>query len=162
MAKFGKKGKKEAPGITTASLPDIVFMLLCFFMVVTKMRDAELKVKISVPTATELQKLEKKSLVSHIYIGQPVPSYAEVYGSAPRVQLNDAFVYPPASLEADLREFIQNEKDKLDPRQHPAMTAALKIDGKVKMGIVTDVKRNLRKINFRKVSYLANDGSKTE
>lgn len=154
MAKFGKKEKKEAPGITTASLPDIVFMLLCFFMVVTKMRDAELKVKISVPVATELQKLEKKSLVSHIYIGQPI---AIGGGTAPRVQLNDALV-SPTNLDAEIAGFIENEREKVDDRQHAAMTAALKVDGDVKMGIVTDVKSALRKINFRKVSYLANEG----
>lgn len=146
-----KKKKKEAPAITTASLPDIVFMLLCFFMVVTKMRDSEVKVRTLVPQATELQKLEKKSLVSHIYIGQPSMQYQAQYGSAPRIQLNDQF-----ADATRIPEFIQGEKDKVEPRQHSQMTAALKVDKDVKMGIVTEVKMALRKIDFRKVSYLAN------
>lgn len=146
-----KKKKKDPPGITTASLPDIVFMLLCFFMVVTKMRDAEIKVRTFVPQATELQKLEKKSLVSHIYIGQPSQQYQSQFGTAPRIQLNDQFADPTR-----IPEFIQKEKEKVDPRQHQAMTAALKVDKEVKMGIVTEVKTELRKLNFRKVSYLAN------
>lgn len=153
MAKFSKKNKKDAPAITTASLPDIVFMLLFFFMVVTKMRDSELKVKIQVPTATELQKLEKKSLVSHIFIGSPTEKYARIYGTAPRIQLNDQFATPE-----DIPQFISNEKDKVpNPKLHRAMTAAMRVDEGVRMGIVTDVKTELRKIDFRKVSYLAAD-----
>lgn len=153
MARIKKKGKKEAPGITTASLPDIVFMLLCFFMVVTKMRDSELMVKITVPAATQLQKLEKKSLVSHIFIGPPTQKYAAKLGTAPRVQLNDQFAPPEA-----IPEFIANEKKKVkNPKLHKKMTAALRVHKEVKMGIVTDVKTELRKIDFRKVSYLATD-----
>jgi biopolymer transport protein ExbD len=153
MSKFKKKGKKDAPGITTASLPDIVFMLLFFFMVVTKMRDSEVMVQIQVPNATELQKLEKKSLVTHIYIGSPVAKYAPVMGTAPRIQLNDQFAEPSA-----IPLFIANEKEKVVPAKlRDKMTAALRIDKGVKMGIVTDVKTELRKIDFRKVSYLATD-----
>ncbi|MGH1337475.1 MAG: ExbD/TolR family protein [Aureispira sp.] len=153
MSKFKKKGKKDAPGITTASLPDIVFMLLFFFMVVTKMRDSEVMVQIQVPSATELQKLEKKSLVTHIYIGTPVAKYASVMGTAPRIQLNDQFAEPSA-----IPVFIANEKEKVVPAKlRDKMTAALRIDRDVKMGIVTDVKTELRKIDFRKVSYLATD-----
>jgi len=153
MSKFKKKGSKDAPGITTASLPDIVFMLLCFFMVVTKMRDSEMKVQVRVPAATELQKLEKKSLVSHIFIGKPTAKYAAVLGTAPRIQLNDAFATPD-----DIPTFIENEKEKVvNPKLHKAMTAAIRTDKEVRMGIVTDVKTALRKIDFRKVSYLASD-----
>ncbi|MFK7797345.1 MAG: ExbD/TolR family protein [Aureispira sp.] len=153
MSKFKKKGKKDAPGITTASLPDIVFMLLFFFMVVTKMRDSEVMLQIQVPNATELQKLEKKSLVTHIYIGSPVAKYAAVMGTAPRIQLNDQFAEPSA-----IPLFIANEKEKVVPAKlRDKMTAALRIDKGVKMGIVTDVKTELRKIDFRKVSYLATD-----
>ena len=153
MSKFKKKGKKSAPGITTASLPDIVFMLLFFFMVVTKMRDNEIMVQIQVPAATELQKLEKKSLVTHIYVGQPLDKYVPVMGSAPRIQLNDQFAEPSA-----IPLFIANEKEKVVPAKlRNRMTAALRVDKGVKMGIVTDVKTELRKIDFRKVSYLASD-----
>lgn len=153
MSKFKKKGKKNAPGITTASLPDIVFMLLFFFMVVTKMRDSEILVKIQVPAATELQKLEKKSLVSHIYIGSPMPKYQAVWGSAPRIQLNDQF--------AEVKQvpvFVANERTKVShERLRDQMTCAMRIDKEVKMGIITEVKTELRKVNFRKVSYLASD-----
>jgi biopolymer transport protein ExbD len=153
MSKFKKKGKKGAPAITTASLPDIVFMLLFFFMVVTKMRDSEVMVKIQVPNASELQKLEKKSLVTHIYIGSPVEKYARKVGTAPRIQLNDQF-----AEATEIPLFIANEKTKVvRAKDRDKMTCAMRVDKGVKMGIVTDVKTELRKIDFRKVSYLATD-----
>jgi biopolymer transport protein ExbD len=91
MAKFTRKGKGGTPGISTASLPDIVFMLLFFFMVSTTMREVELKINVSVPSATEVTKLENKSLVSYIYVGQPLKSYRDKFGTEPRIQLNDKF-----------------------------------------------------------------------
>ena len=70
MAKFERKGKdKGTPAINTASLPDIVFMLLFFFMVATTMKETDRMVKLDLPSATETIKLEKKSLVSNIYVG---------------------------------------------------------------------------------------------
>ena len=66
MAKFRKKGGRKVSGLSTASLPDIVFMLLFFFMSVTSMKETDYKVKIKLPAATEVKKLEKKSLVSYI------------------------------------------------------------------------------------------------
>ena len=72
MAVIKKKGNKSLPPISTASLPDVIFMILFFFMVSTTMRDQELHVKYQVPEATEVQKLEKKSLVSYIHIGEPI------------------------------------------------------------------------------------------
>ena len=96
MSKFTKKRGKTAPTVSTASLPDIVFMLLFFFMVVTVLRDSELMVKVQTPFATELTKLEEKSLVNYLYVGKPLKKYAQVYGTKPRLQLGDKF--------ADMRE----------------------------------------------------------
>lgn len=145
-----KKKKKEAPAITTASLPDIVFMLLCFFMVVTKMRDADVKVRTTTPTATELQKLEDKTLVNHIYIGEPAQQYQSTFGTAPRIQLDDQFATPQ-----DIARWIANRRSKTPEGYHSRMIAALKVDGEVKMGILNEVKTELRKHNMRKVSYIS-------
>ena len=79
MSKFRKKGGKSTPAISTASLPDIIFMLLFFFMVVTVMRESELKVQVQVPQATELTKLEQKSLVNYIYIGKPTKKLSLIH-----------------------------------------------------------------------------------
>ena len=93
MSKFSKKRGKAAPEVSTASLPDIIFMLLFFFMVVTVLRDAELKVKVSTPYASELTKLEEKSLVNYLYVGKPLQKYTNVYGTKPRLQLGDKICY---------------------------------------------------------------------
>ncbi|HRK26445.1 MAG TPA: biopolymer transporter ExbD [Chitinophagales bacterium] len=145
-----KKGTKATPAISTASLPDIVFMLLFFFMVSTTMRDSEIMVQIRPVKATELTKLEKKSLVSYIYIGPPNQQYREKFGTAPRIQLNDAF-----STDKDIRLFVENERAKLDEKLASQMTVSLKVDKDVKMGIITDVKQELRKANALKLNYSA-------
>ena len=99
MGKFRKEGKKEVPQVSTSSLPDIVYMLIFFFMITTTMRDVELKVKNAMPKATEIQKLEHKSLVSSIYIGPPRDANL---GTEARIQLDCSFARP-----ADIAGLIQ-------------------------------------------------------
>ncbi len=146
VGKFKKKGKGSLPAISTASLPDIVFMLLFFFMVTTVMKQDDLKVSIQAPKADQVSKLENKSLVSYIYIGKP--SKAAVYGTADRIQLNDAFAQPE-----QIREFIAAERESIDESMQNKMTVSLKVDGKTEMGIVTDVKQELRKASALKINY---------
>jgi biopolymer transport protein ExbD len=155
MSHFRKKGTKGAPGINTASLPDIVFMLLFFFMVTTTVRDASLKVRLITPQATEIQKLEKKSLVSYIYIGPPIKSMQPKFGTEPRIQLNDSY----ATLN-DIPLFIEMERKAHDEKEIPYLTTSLKIDKDTKMGIVSDVKQELRKMNALKINYSTKTGGK--
>lgn len=91
MAKFTKKKDGDLPAVSTASLPDIVFMLLFFFMTVTTMKDSSLLVENTLPNATEIKKLEKKDRVIYIYVGKPTQEYQSVFGTEPRIQLNDKF-----------------------------------------------------------------------
>jgi biopolymer transport protein ExbD len=150
MSKFSKKRGKADPSISTASLPDIIFMLLFFFMVVTKMRDAELKVAVVTPFASELTKLEEKSLVNTIYIGRPVDKYQAIYGSKPRIQLGDKFADP-----REIRFFLETFRVKVPENRRPQITSSLRVDGNVTMGIVADVKTELRKSGQLKVNYSA-------
>ncbi|RMD71598.1 MAG: biopolymer transporter ExbD [Bacteroidetes bacterium] len=150
MAKFEKKRGKTAPAISTASLPDIIFMLLFFFMVVTVLRDSELMVRVVVPEATELDKLEQKSLVHYMYIGRPLKKYQSVYGTSPRLQLGDKF----ATID-DIPLFIEKHKLTVPESQHGRITTSLRVDGDVTMGIVTDVKTKLRKSGQLLVNYSA-------
>ena len=155
MTKFARKSKGKMPGISTASLPDIVFMLLFFFMVTTVLRETNLKVSISPPYASEIKKLEKKSLVSYIYIGKP--QQKEVYGTAPRIQLNDAF-----ATKEKIREFISSEREKMTEADRKKMTVSIKCDKNVEMGIVTDVKEELKKASALKVNYSSRSGTQRE
>lgn len=150
MSKFKRKGKGGTPEISTASLPDIIFMLLFFFMVSTTMREVELKIRIKLPEVTELKKLEKKSLVSYIYIGPPTMSYESKYGTEPRIQLNDAF----ATVD-DLSPYVDSEKNEMPEHDRPKLTMSLKVHNETKMGIVSDVKQALRKCNALKINYSA-------
>ena len=150
MAVIRKKGSNEVPPISTASLPDVIFMILFFFMTTTSMKETELRVRFSLPEATEGQKLEKKSLVSYIYVGQPTAQLQAKFGTAPRIQLNDTYRTPQ-----DILDFIASERDKLNESDRNAMSVCIKADRYTRMGIITDVKQELRKANALRVTYAA-------
>ena len=150
MSKF-KKGGKSMPAVSTASLPDIVFMLLFFFMVTTVMRETTLKVDVSQPEATEVKKMEKKSLVSYIYIGSPTTTQQLNFGTKARIQLND--VTFSRKEVSEIQNFIISERLQKDEDEIPYMTTSIKADASVTMGIVTDVKQELRKVNALKINY---------
>ncbi len=148
MARFKKEGGRALPELNTASISDIVFMLLFFFMVISTMRETELFVEVRIPQANEIQKLEKKSLVSSINIGKPNIHYVKRLGPEPRIQLNDQF-----AEVSEIIEFVEIEKQRRNDADRNAITWSLKVDENVKMGIVTDVKQELRKANAFKVNY---------
>lgn len=148
MAVMKKKGNKGLPPISTASLPDVIFMILFFFMVSTTMREQELLVTYKLPTATEVQKLEKKQLISYIHIGKPALAMQSKFGTAPRIQLNDSY-----HTTRDILDFVAAERDNLSEADRASMTICLKADEGTKMGIVTDVKLELRRANALKLSY---------
>ena len=145
MSKFKTKKSKGTPAISTSSLPDVIFMLLFFFMVTTVMREVTLRVKIRLPKASEVQKLEKKSLVSYIYIGPPTNP---TYGTESRIQLNDQY-----ARVQDISEFVTRERESRNEADRQFLTTALKINSETKMGVVTDVKQELRKSSAFRINY---------
>ena len=150
MGRFNKSGKRGMPELNTSSLPDLIFTMLFFFMMITSMREVTLKVQFKAPQATELEKLEKKSLVSFIYIGKPMPEFQKKMGSVSRIQLNDKFA------EADeVQDYIYQERENMSEADQPFMTVSLKIDKDTKMGIVTEVKQALRKAYALNINYSA-------
>ena len=150
MSKFKKEGKKEMPAITSSSLSDIVFMLLFFFMVTTQMRETENKVSVNVPEASEVVKLERKDLNSYINIGTPIRALQAQYGTEPRIQLNDSF-----KTTTDIRDFIAAERDSKSEADRQFMTVSIRADQDVRMGIVSDVKQELRRCSALKIMYSA-------
>lgn len=148
MGKFRKDGDKEVPAINTSALPDIVFMLLFFFMVSTTMKEVELKIDVHKPEASEIKKLEKKSLVSYIYVGSPKKAFVKYFGTEPRIQLNDVF----ADVN-DIGDFIEAERQKRDEKVIPFMTTSLKVDENTKMGVITDIKQELRRVSALRINY---------
>ncbi|GAB1855341.1 biopolymer transporter ExbD [Flavobacteriaceae bacterium MHTCC 0001] len=152
MSKFKKKKDGGLAPINTASLPDIVFMLLFFFMVATEMRVDTLKIQNSLPVADQVEKLNKKNPVSFIYMGRPSSGY-ESRGTEATIQLNDDF----ASV-SDIASFIASERGNLREEEVPFLTVALKVDKDANMGIVGDVKQELRKVNALKINYTTGVG----
>lgn len=153
MAKFAKKKDGDLPAVSTASLPDIVFMLLFFFMTVTTMKDSSLMVENTLPVASEVKKLEKKDRVLYIYVGKPTTQYQKVFGTEPKIQLNDKF----ASI-SDVGPFILQERAKKAQELQNVLTTAMKIDKDANMGLISDIKGELRKVNALKVNYTTYEG----
>ena len=153
MSKFRKKNSGETPKISTASLPDIVFMLLFFFMVATVLRDNTLMIQNTLPAADQIQKLDKKDRVIYIYAGKPSTRYQDKYGSQPRIQLNDKF-----ATVSDVCEYILSERAAKREELQNVLTTALKVDGETKMGLISDIKQELRKVNALKINYTTRIG----
>lgn len=155
MARFGNKKKKKAPGVSTASLPDIVFMLLFFFMVTTVMREVTLKVEVKRPEATETTKLERKSLVAYIYVGKPMDN--TLYGNEPRIQIEDQ-ILPSEASEVQIENFILDFRASKNQADQPFVVASLKVDQDTKMGIVSRIKEHLRNVDQLRIAYSVNQG----
>lgn len=153
MARFTGKKAKETPALNMGSMSDIIFMLLFFFMVITTMRESSLYVKIIPPQGTEVTKLEKKSLVSYINVGVPLQDQQKKYGTEPRIQLNDQI-----SEVSDIIAFVEQEREQRNEVDRPFITTAIKADKAVRMGMVTDIKQELRKAGALKIFYNASKG----
>ena len=148
MAGFKKKASREMPEMNTSSLPDLIFTILFFFMIVTTMREVTLQVKLTVPQGTELVKLEKKSAVSYIYVGPPTDALRAQMGSSTRIQLNDRYAEPREVMDfvAQERQGMANQGDQV---------ISIKADSKTQMGIITDIKEVLRKSWALRINYSA-------
>ncbi len=164
MSKFndGKKQRME-PGISTASLPDIVFMLLFFFMVATKTRENTSSLIVSLPTAKETGKLEDKTPTAYIQLGIPVKSLQKMYGDKTSIQLNDAI-----KEKKDIRLFIDEKRasiknsfkeagSEIGASKAKKMVVCLKVDKKTKLGVVSEVKEELRDASALKINYIVNE-----
>jgi biopolymer transport protein ExbD len=146
MGRFRKKVKKEAAAISTGSLSDLVFILLFFFMIISTMRESTLFVRVVTPRATEVHKIERKSLVSNIYIGQPINVSA--LGTESRIQLNDQI-----AEVSEVQAFILAEREARNEADVPFLTTSLKVDRHTKMRIVTAVKQELRQVGAFRINY---------
>lgn len=145
MAKFKKKTQVKQD-IPTSSMPDVVFMLLFFFMVTTELRETAIDVQQRIPQATQLRKLQRKSLVTNLYIGEP--RQIEEYGKEAKIQADDVFIEPK-----DIIHWVNSMRDLLAENERDQLTVAMKIDSEAKRGIIADVESELRKANSRKILY---------
>lgn len=145
----------EVPGLNTSSLPDLIFSVLFFFMIVTHMRKVTLKVEYQVPQGKELTRLTKKSAVSYIYIGKPVKPMKGKSKNETCIQLNDKFATP-----SEIMDYIAAEKQRMSAEDQRLMTVSIKADKHTKMGVVTDVKQALRQAKALRINYSAEEKGK--
>ena len=140
------------PELNTSSLPDLVFAFLFFIMMVTTIREVTPKVSFSdLPTATELTKLEEKSLVTFIYVGKPNKEYREMYGSNSAIQLNDQVTQNPTAVYS----YIKQAQSKIKDARRNLMQVSLKADKETKMNIISQITEELRRADALNLSYSA-------
>ena len=151
MARFTGKKAKETPGLNMGSMSDIIFMLLFFFMTITTMRESSLYVTIKVPKATETIKLQKKSLVSYINVGTPmVGEMQKKYGTESRIQLNNQI-----AEVSDIPLYVETELQSRVDADRPFVTFSIKADQDTRMGLISDIKQELRNSGAFKIFYNA-------
>jgi len=156
MSKFTKKKGNELPPVSTASLPDIVFMLLFFFMVVTVMRDTNLLVQQNLPKADQVEKLKKDRSV-FIFAGKPSDQYVEKYGDEARIQIGDKY-----TEVSNIGIALTEARGKLNPELQSKVVVALKVDDDTNTGIVTDIKEKLRELNMVRIIYITTPGNQLD
>ena len=148
MAGFKRKEGREMVEMNTSSLPDLIFTILFFFMMVTTMREVTLKVKFTVPQGTELEKLVKKSVVSYIYVGPPTDALRSQMGSGTRIQLNDRY-----AEAREVMDFVAAERQGMSNQGEQILS--IKADQGTQMGYITDIKEVLRKSWALRICYSA-------
>lgn len=142
MAHFKKKSANTKQEVPTSAMPDIVFMLLIFFMVTTVLREVTLQVRVDFSKAENIEKIEQKRLVSYIYIG-PEKLGGNTLGDS-KVQIDDAIV-------EDIKAIRRLMYDKLI--EEPKLIVSLRVDQTSEMGLVTDVKQELREAGTLRINY---------
>ena len=152
-----KRKERHVPGLNTSSLPDLIFTVLFFFMIVTHMRDVELKVRYQVPQGSELQKQEHKGAVATIYIGRNRQADSKQTAGSPKaddfcIQLNNEI----ATID-DIKQFIEKERAKMNEEDRARMTVSIKADREVPMGLIADVKQALQQSYALKINYSASE-----
>ena len=131
-----RRTSHELPGLNLASMPDLIFTVLFFFMIVTHMRDVEKKVRYEVPAGTEVRKMEQKTAVINLYLGEG------------GIQIDNDLV----TLQG-IVPYINQVRQGLSPENQERLTVSLKADKKTPMGLIADVKRELQKAYAVKVNY---------
>ena len=145
-----RRRRHDMPGLNTAALPDLIFTVLFFFMIVTHMRDVNPKVRYEVPQGTELSKTANKGGLVYIFIGKPVDAQDQVVSDETRIQLNDRYV----SVD-QLAQEIAHERNQMSESNRQHMVVSIRADRDTEMGIINDVKQALRKAGALNINYSA-------
>lgn len=148
MSRF-RRQRHDVPGLNLAAMPDLIFTVLFFFMIVTHMRDVEPKVRYEVPQGTEVEKAQKAGLV-YIFIGKPVDAQGRQTSDETCIQLNNRYV-----AVSEIGREIQHERSKMAEHERQHMVVSIRADRDTEMGIINDVKQELRAVGALNINYSA-------
>ncbi len=149
MSRFRRR-KQEVPGLNLASMPDLIFTVLFFFMIVTHMRQDDIHVRFTVPQGTELEKTAHRGNVVYIYIGRPTDSTAPGDHVETRIQVGSRIV----SI-GQLPEAVAEEREQMSTEDRRNMIVNILADGQTDMGLISDVKQALRQAGALRINYVA-------
>ena len=150
MSRFKRQRQRTVPALNVASLPDLIFTVLFFFMIVTHMRDVDPKVQYTVPQGTELAKEVNKSGLVYIFIGKPVDAQGRVIADEPRIQMGDRYV-----TVDEIGAEIEKERNRMSEEDRQRLTVSIRADRDTEMGLINDVKQALRKAGALNINYSA-------
>lgn len=145
-----RRRSHDIPELNTASLPDLIFTILFFFMLVTHMRKVAVKVKYQVPQGTELTKLVKKTAITYLYIGKPMSETGQLAGDSLCIQMNDKLVDV-----AEIKSYLVKERATMAAEDKKQMSVSIRADKETPMGRIIDIKQSLREANVLNVNYAA-------
>ncbi|EFL47264.1 hypothetical protein HMPREF9296_0296 [Prevotella disiens FB035-09AN] len=145
-----RRRSHDIPELNTASLPDLIFTILFFFMLVTHMRKVAVKVKYQVPQGTELTKLVKKTAITYLYIGKPMNEIGQLAGDSLCIQMNDKLVDV-----AEIKSYLVKERATMSAEDKKQMSVSIRADKETPMGRIIDIKQSLREANVLNVNYAA-------
>ena len=154
MGRFRTKLHREVPGLNLASLPDLIFTVLFFFMIVTHMRDVTPQVHYETPQGTELEKTPNKSGIIYIFIGQPVDAQGREQAGEMRIQLNDRFV----SI-GEIEKEVTRERSQMSESDRQHLVVSIRADRNTEMGVINEVKQALRRAGALNINYSATSRS---
>ena len=132
-----------------AAMPDLIFTVLFFFMIVTHMRDEKPMVRFDIPQGTEVEKARKAGMI-YLFIGKPVNERGDVVGDESRIQLNDHSV----TLD-EIGAAIEEERSHMSEENRQQMVVSIRADRGTEMGLINDVKQALRKAGALNINYSA-------
>lgn len=144
--RFQKRSSDTSPGITTASLPDIIFMLLIFFMVTTVLRETEIQVRTELPDAEALTRIDERRLIANVYIGPVISGERE---GETAVQIDDALIENYNAIRTIMYNKLQEE---------PRLIVSLRVDRESEMQIINEVQQELREAGTLRINYSSTPG----
>ena len=157
---FFRRHERTMPGLNTSALPDLIFTVLFFFMIVTHMRDVELLVNYDLPQGTEVQKMTHKSAVAYIYVGRLTGQQAGIPSLASHASPRDSFFIQlnnRVATIADIRQFVEDERQRMSDEDRSRMVVSLKADRDVPMRLIAEIKQALQQSFALRINYSASE-----